>query len=72
MKQDLRMNLRRFMFLAYALHLMDADIDVDEAGLTIEQFEKMDELLGEYLAPQDVEEMEEELIEIVKELTKDE
>lgn len=64
--------LKRFIFLAHALHLMDVEIDMDETGLTEEMFEKMDELLANYLDPSEADDMKEEIIQIVKELTEDE
>lgn len=64
--------LKRFIFLAYALHLMEVEIDIDEVGLTFEQFDKIDELLADYLDPEEVDNMKAELIQIVKELTEDE
>lgn len=63
--------LKRFMFLAYALDLLQEAVIIEDVGLTIEQFEKLDELLAVYLEQMDVDELKEELIEIVKELTKD-
>lgn len=63
--------LKRFMFRAYALDLLQEAVIIEDVGLTIEQFEKLDELLGTYLEQLDVEELKQELIEIVKELTKD-
>jgi hypothetical protein len=60
------------MFLAMALDMMGVEIDIDEAGLTMEHFEKIDELLGQYLDPSEIDDMIEELIQIVKELTEDE
>lgn len=64
--------LKRFMFLAYALHLMEVEIDIDEAGLDESQFVIIDELLANYLDPSEADDMKEELIQIVKELTEDE
>lgn len=63
--------LKRFMFRAYALDLLQEAVIIEDVGLTIEQFEKLDELLAVYLEQMDVDELKEELIEIVKELTKD-
>lgn len=60
------------MFLAYALHLMEVEIDIDEAGLDESQFVIIDELLANYLDPSEADDMKEELIQIVKELTEDE
>lgn len=64
-------SLKRFMFLAYALHLMETDVVIEEAGLTIEQFEVIDRLLEAFLEKYDPEDFKEELIELVKELSKD-
>lgn len=64
--------LKRFMELAYTLHIMEIDIDIDEAGLTIEQFEVIDEQLAALLGDVDAEAMMTELIEIVNLLTREE
>lgn len=63
--------LKRFMFLSYALHLMEVEIDIDEVGLTIEHFQKIDVLLANYLDPEEADDMKEELVQLVKELTED-
>lgn len=62
-------SLKRFIFLAYALHLMEQEVDMDEAGMTVEMFQRIDELLAVYLGTMDPEDLKEELIELVKELS---
>lgn len=63
------MLLERFMLLSYALHLMGVDIDIDESGLTVEQFEIIDQHFEGYLGQYDGESLKYELIEIVKMLS---
>jgi hypothetical protein len=56
--------LKRFMFLSHALHIMDDPICVDEVGLEVEQFEKVDIHLSKFLELLDPEELKKELIEL--------
>lgn len=62
--------LIRFMFLSYALHMLEVDIDIDQEGLTVEQFERIDEHFAHYLGTWDVYETKKELIKLVKVLSK--
>jgi hypothetical protein len=57
------------MFLAYALHLLEVDIDIDENGLTVEQFEIIDDHLATCLGQYDPEVMKAELIGLVHTLS---
>jgi hypothetical protein len=57
--------LKRFMFLAYALHLMEMDVDIDESGLSVEQFEIIDEHLAAFLGKFNPDSLKAELIGLV-------
>lgn len=57
--------LKRFMFLSYALHLMEVNIDIDEEGLEIAQFDVIDEHLAKYLDAMNPVAMKAELVGLV-------
>ncbi|KRE33444.1 hypothetical protein [Paenibacillus sp. Soil724D2] len=65
----MKLLLERFMILAYTLHVTGIDIDIDEAGLTVEQFAVIDAHFRDAIEGKDLEEMKAELVELVKVLS---
>lgn len=46
--------LKRFIFLTTILHLIGEDVEMDEHGLTVEQFERIDEHLEAFIEKYDI------------------
>lgn len=58
--------LEQFIFLGALLQSMDVELDIDEHGLTIEDFQKIDFVLEDYLKRINKGKMKREVVELVR------
>jgi hypothetical protein len=65
----MKLLLEQFLFLTTLLEYMGENIDMDEVGLTLEHFIKIDEEMDKIVGEYDVEKIKQEVLELVQMIT---